>query len=289
MNLSSAIENFLKYLQNERQAQPKTLENYQHYLKKFLEFAGDIPLSSIDIILIKKYRLHLANLIDPKSEKPLKKLTQNYFLIALRSFLRHLQEQGIEVLEAKDVRLGAAEKNFRKILEEEWVEKLLQAPDTTSKVGLRDKALLETLVSTGLKVSELAGLDRGAVNMGQKELVVVKRTGKRIVYFSNSASRWLEQYLMVRKDTFKPLFIRFQGKVSPKDDGKKMRLTPRTVQRIVEKYVQKAGIPVKATPSILRHSFAKGTLEKGEDLRSLQSHLGHQHLSSTQVYADIKG
>lgn len=296
MTLSSSIDNFLKYLQTERQAQPKTIENYQHYLNKFLEFsrstgstsslqassgqAGDIPLSSLDLVLVKKYRLYLA-------KEPLKKITQNYFMIALRAYLKFLKEQGVEVLEAEDVKLGLVETQKREALDKGSVTRLLQGPNITSKVGLRDKALLETLVSTGLKVSELAGLNRGAINFDQKELVVVKRKGQRKVCFSDSASHWLGQYLRARRDTFNPLFIRFQGKVSPKDEGEKMRLTPRSIQRIVEKYVQETGLSIKATPSILRHSFAKDTLQKGEDLRSLQSHLGHKHLSSTQVYTEL--
>lgn len=230
MTLSSLITDFLEYLRLERNASALTIRNYDHYLKRFLEFSGEIAPEDIDLELVRKYRLYL-------SKKPLKQITQNFFLIALRAFLRYLASQNIPVLPAEKVELAPAEPEPLKVLDERQLRYLLDAPDTTKingrdrAVAVRDKAILETIFSTGLRVSELVSLNRDEVNL----------------------SYWLEKYLQIRKDSFKPLFIRFQGRVDPQNSGEAMRLTPRSIQRIVEKYVRKIALPVKATPHTLRY------------------------------------
>ncbi|TSC86833.1 MAG: putative Tyrosine recombinase xerD [Microgenomates group bacterium Gr01-1014_7] len=227
MILSSLLTDFLECLEVERNASLLTIRNYDQYLKKFLDFAGDIEPESVDLKLVKSYKLYL-------SKKPLKRKTRNCYLIALRTFLRYLEEQNIKSLSKEEVKLDKQEASPLKVLNDTQLMVLLDAPDTTKINGIRDKAILETIFSTGLRVSELVLLNRNGVNSG----------------------RWLEKYLYmrrcVRKDSFKPLFIRFQGRVVVENDGEAMRLTPRSIQRIVEKYVKKLGLSVKATPHTLR-------------------------------------
>ncbi|MBU3957413.1 tyrosine-type recombinase/integrase [Patescibacteria group bacterium] len=282
------ITDFLKYLEFKRGASEKTIQNYDHYLKRFLSFAGDIHPSEINLPLIRRYRLYLSHWRNPQSKKPLKKLTQNYHLIAFRSLLRYLARRDIKTLSAEKIELGKTEASPIKILNQEALVKLLATPNITSKQGLRDRALLETLFSTGIKVSELASLNYSTINFNKKEFSIFGKKGqKRTVFLSDAAVSWLDRYLKKRKDTFKPLFIRFAGRVDAKDDGEGMRLTPRSIQRIVEKYVKKAGLSVKATPHTLRHSFAKDLVKSGVSLRSVQEILGHSNISTTQVYTQI--
>lgn len=213
MRVASLIDDFLKHL--ETHASPLTIRNYGHWLKEFLQFSGDIEPQKINVELIKKYKIHLA-------KKHLKKVTQNYFLIALRGFLRFLG------LSYAEITLSKTMLPPQKVLDEAQLQKLLQAPDISKKQGLRDRAILETLLDTGAKVSELVNFNRHDIS-----------------------SVWVEKYLQARKDSFKPLFIRFQGKKDPANNGEAMRLTPRSIQRIVEKYVKKAALLVKATPHTL--------------------------------------
>lgn len=289
MTLSALTTDFLEYLELEKNASQKTIQNYDHYLKRFQEFAGDIKPSEINGALVRKYRLYLSRYFDPKTHKPLKRVTQNYFMIALRAFLRYLAKQDIPTFSAEKVELGEVDPSPIKVLEEGSLERLLSAPDVLSKQGLRDRALLETLFSTGLRVSELASLNKDSINLDRREFSVIGKGSKeRIVFLSDAAVFWLDQYLKSRKDSYKPLFIRYQGKKDdPEGDGTGMRLTPRSIQRIVEKYVKAAGLPVKATPHTLRHSFATDLLINGADIRSVQEMLGHSNISTTQIYTHI--
>lgn len=286
--LSKLITDFLEYLELERNASQKTIQNYDHYLKRFLEFTGDIDPATINQDLVKKYRLHLSRWVDPKDGKPLKRVTQNFFLIALRAFLRHLARNDIETLSAEKIELGEPDPSPIKVLDDKSLERLLNAPDVLTKIGLRDKALLETLFSTGLRVSELASLNRDKINFERREFSIVGKGGKeRVVFLSESAVHWLDQYLKSRKDPFNPLFIRLQVKTTMESDPEKLRLTTRTIQRIVEKYVKETGLSVKATPHTLRHSFATDLLINGADIRSVQEMLGHSNIATTQVYTHV--
>lgn len=255
MTISTLITDFLEYLELERNVSHLTIKNYDHYLKRFLEFArlakraSDLDPKEIDLQMVRKYRLYLARL-------PLKRVTQNFFLIALRAFLRYLARIDIESLSFEKVELGKSEpRRLLKVLDDKELQQLLDAPDVSRKDGIRDRALLETFLSTGLRVSELASLNRDTINLDRGEFGVLGKGGKeRVVFLSDSAVLWLERYLASRKAGFKPLFIRFQGKVDPTNSGEAMRLTSRSIERIVEKYVKKLGLPVKATPHTLRHS-----------------------------------
>ncbi|MBI2022010.1 tyrosine-type recombinase/integrase [Candidatus Daviesbacteria bacterium] len=288
MTLSALITDFLEYLELEKNASQRTIKNYDHYLRRFLVFAGEIEPSAIDLQMIRKYRLHLSRYIDPQTKNPLKRVTQNYFMIALRSFLRYLARNDIETLSAEKVELGEGDPSPLKVLDQESLERLLLSPDTSDKSGIRDRTILETLFSTGLRVSELASLNRNTINLNRREFGIVGKGGKeRVVFLSDSAVEWLDRYLGARNDSFKPLFIRFQGRMDPSDDGEKMRLTPRSIERIVEKYVKASGLSVKATPHTLRHSFATDLLINGADIRSVQEMLGHSNISTTQIYTHI--
>ena len=288
MILSSLIIDFLEYLELERNSSQLTIRNYDHYLKRFVVFAGEIEPKDIDLTMVRKYRLYLSRWADPLTKKPLKRVTQNYFMIALRAFLRYLARVDVETLSPEKVELGDSDPRPLKILREDQLRALLEAPDTGKKDGTRDRALLETLFSTGLRVSELASLNRDTINLNRREFGIVGKGGKeRVVFLTDSAAEWLDKYINIRKDTFKPLFIRFQGKVDPNNNGESMRLTTRSIERIIEKYVKKLGLAVKATPHTLRHSFATDLLINGADIRSVQEMLGHSNISTTQIYTHV--
>lgn len=288
MTLSPLITDFLEYLEIERNTSQKTIQNYDHYLKRFLEYAGDIKPSEINQGLIRKYRLFLNRWSDPRTKEPLKRVTQNYFMIALRAFLRYLSKKGIESLSAEQIELGESEASPIKVLDDESLKKLLAAPDTSTLSGIRDRALLETLFSTGLRVAELASLNCDSINLDRAEFSVIGKGQKeRVVFLSDSAIDSLDHYLKNRKDSFIPLFIRFQGKIDISPGGEEMRLTPRSIERIVEKYVKATGLIVKATPHTLRHSFATDLLMNGADIRSVQEMLGHSNIATTQVYTHV--
>ncbi|MEK7617163.1 MAG: tyrosine-type recombinase/integrase [Patescibacteria group bacterium] len=288
MSISVLITDFLEYLELERNVSQLTIKNYDHYLKRFLDFAGDIDPLTIDLNLIRRYRLHLARFIDGRTKKPLKRVTQNYFMIALRAFLRYLARVDIETLSAEKVELGDSDPRPLKILDDAQLAQLLEAPESGKKEGLRDRAILETLFSTGLRVSELSSLNVNSINLDRREFGIVGKGGKeRVVFISDSAADWLERYLMSRKNSFKPLFIRYQGRVDPTNGGETMRLTPRSIERIVEKYVKKLGLSVKATPHTLRHCFATDLLINGADIRSVQEMLGHANIQTTQIYTHV--
>lgn len=304
MTLSALVTDFLEYLELERNASQLTIKNYDHYLKRFLDFVthstgstgspqansgqADIEPKDIDLGLVRKYRLYLAHYLDPLTKKPLKRVTQNYFMIALRAFLRYLARNDIETLSAEKVELGEGEPRPLKILDEIHLKQLLDAPDSGKKDGLRDRTVLEVLFSTGLRVSELASLNRDTINLQRREFGIVGKGGKeRVVFISDEAASWLQRYLDLRKDSFKPLFIRYQGRVDPSNNGESMRLTARSIERIVEKYVKAVGLPVKATPHTLRHSFATDLLINGADIRSVQEMLGHSNISTTQIYTHV--
>lgn len=288
MNLSTGISDFLEYLELEKNASPRTIRNYNHYLKRFLIFTGDTALEGIDLKLVKNYRLYLARFQDPITKRSLKRKTQNFFLIALRALLRYLAKQDITSLSAEKIELSEEEASPIKVLDEESLERLINAPDISNKSGIRDRTILEVLFSTGLRVSELASLNKDQINLSRKEFSVVGKGRKeRVVFLSNEACLWLDRFLASRKDKYRPLFIRYQGRQNLEDMGEKMRLTSRSIERIVQKYAKDAGLSIKATPHTLRHSFATDLLGNGADIRSVQEMLGHANISTTQIYTHI--
>ncbi len=290
-SLSRLVEEFLEYLEIEKNSSPLTIRDYRHYLNRFLSFLSPTPekLSpqKIDLETVKKYRVFLSRYTD-KSGRTLSRQTQSYHVIALRSFLRWLIKNDYQTLSPEKIDLPKAESRSLKFLDTDQLERLLAQPDISKIRGLRDKAILETLFSTGLRVSELVKLNRETVNLDQKEFGVIGKGGKlRVVFLSERAVFWLKKYLDLREDPWKPLFVRLGRKTDPTADGEKMRLSVRSIQRIVEKYVKKAKLPIKITPHGLRHTFATDLLRAGADIRSVQEMLGHKNISTTQIYTHV--
>lgn len=285
-DLPGLIDEFLEYLQIEKNCSPLTIRDYRHYLevfnKWFTEHGGDIK--NLDLSTVRKYRVFLSNRVDAKN-MTLKRITQNYYVIALRSFLRFLIKNDIETLEPSKIDLPKAESRSLKVLEKDQVDRLIIATDTSKVDGIRDRAILELLFSTGLRVSELVSLNRDKINLDRREFGVIGKGGKsRLVFVSERSASSLEMYLKTREDIYNPLFIRYSGREIPENRGEKMRLTARSVERIVKKYVRLARIPIDATVHTLRHSFATDLLTNGADLRSIQEMLGHKNISTTQIY-----
>lgn len=284
---------FLEYLAVERGLANKTQENYKMFLKKFFIFLKENKLDQLKPHQLTdehlwKYRVWLSRSFNKLKKTPLKKSTQNYYLIALRAFLVYFTDRNILSLPAEKIKL-AKNKDERtvKFLTLEQIEKLLAIPKTSTITGLRDRAILETLFSTGLRVAELVNLDREQIKLKQetKDLevsVIGKGNRVRTVYFSERAVEYLKKYLNKRKDSEKALFINYRG---PKKSAK--RLTSRSVENIVKKYARLTGLPVLATPHSIRHSFATDLLIQGVDLRTVQEFLGHKNITTTQIYTHV--
>lgn len=289
--ISRQIEEFLDYLSIERNSSKLTIRDYRHYLDVFNEwYSSTLPgktLKNLDLPTVRKYRSFLNNKTDQKGI-PIKRVTQNYYVIALRSFLKFLLKSDFPTLEPTKIDLPKTESRSLKFLDREQIERLVTQPDTSEESGIRDRAILELLFSTGLRVSELCNLDHEKVNIERREFGVIGKGGRaRVVFISDRAAEWVGNYIAVRKDEFKPLFIRYSGKENPDNKGEKMRLTPRSVERMVKKYVRLARIPVDATVHTLRHSFATDLLTNGADLRSVQEMLGHKNIATTQIYTHV--
>jgi len=290
MTLQSLIKDYLDYLEVERGRSRKTVENYSHYLKRFLGWAKVEKPSEIDADLIREYRLFL-NRVEDQFSRSLKKITQNYHIIALRNFLRYLAKRDIKSLSAEKIELAKQSPRQVDFLEGDELERLLNAPEGAGPRSLRDKALLEFLFSTGLRVSELCKLNRNSVNMEKGEFSVRGKGEKiRLVFLSGRAKEALKNYLDARKDIDPALFVRYPKSKQPELSAakiKNLRLTPRSVERIVKHYSIKAGITKKVTPHILRHSFATDLLTGGADIRSVQTLLGHSSITTTQIYTHV--
>lgn len=281
---------FLEYCQLDKGLSPITKDNYERYLNIFLNWAGKKLQKPKDITeeIVRQYRLYLYNKKD-KFGRYLKKQTQAYHLIVLRAFLRFLIQKGHKVIPPEKVELGKQPKRSISIISAQQLHKLLVIPDTSTLVGLRGKALLELLFSTGLRVSELVSVNRRQINLQTKEFAIRGKGDKvRVVFISEEAAYWLKKYFEKRTDNFEPVFINQTGLRSKKvGSGEQYRLTTRQVQNIVRKYAIKAGIVEKVTPHMLRHLFATDLLSAGADLRSVQEMLGHASVQTTQIYTHI--
>jgi len=287
------IPDFLDYCEVEKGLSDRTQENYQHYLQKFIIWLKKtkkdnfLPheLTAEDIWA---YRLYLSRFQDNK-DKPLKKVTQNYYLIALRALLGYFTAKDIVSLPADKIALpkDARREKTVKFLNLDQIEKLLLAPNIKIPIGLRDRAILESLFSTGLRIAELVALNREQfANIRDKkdlELGVIGKGGHpRTVYFSERALSWLKKYLETRRDKDKALFIHYRAREDSED-----RLTARSIERIVKKYAILAGVPIFTTPHTIRHSYATDLLTQGVDLRTIQEFLGHRSIATTQIYTHV--
>ncbi|RJR28960.1 hypothetical protein C4564_03995 [Candidatus Microgenomates bacterium] len=289
--LEKKIKSFMEYLEVERGSSPLTLRNYHHYLNRLVEWmrAGNVSecMASITQDSIRAYRVYLSRLPDGKGGT-LSRRTQGYHIIALRSFLRWLIKNDNEVMSPDKLDLPKVKDRQVKFLSGEQVDRMLSAPTLSSLNGKRDKAILEILFSTGLRVSELVRLNRDTIDFERREFGIVGKGGRaRVVFLSARASEWVQQYIAARKDHFKPLFIRHKGKIEPTTEDEDMRLNVRSVQRLVKKYAKKMKIPVDVTPHVMRHSFATDLLIAGADLRSVQEMLGHKNVATTQIYTHV--
>lgn len=288
-NLQNLKTDFLTYMEVEKNRSQKTIENYDHYLTRFLAWSGVTDPKKITNELVKQYRVYL-NRPGKKSGELLKRSTQNYHVIALRAFLKYLAKQDIETLAAEKIELPKATQRQVEFLEADEVENLLKQPNVTNMQGMRDRALLELLFSTGLRVSEISNLNINQINLGKDEFTVRGKGDKlRIVFISPDARTWVKRYLDKRHDSDEALFIRYdRGRAKRmKSDEEDIRLTPRSIQRIVKHYASKAGITKDITPHTLRHSFATDLLQNGADIRSVQTLLGHSSITTTQVYTHL--
>lgn len=291
-DLTAQITDFLEYCEIERNLSPLTIRDYRHYLEFFDDWQKENSLltkpQDLSVEVVRKFRVYLAHFLSPNGNLPLKKVTQNYYVIALRSLLRYLVKKDLKVVTPDKIELPKVDSRSLLFLDREQLERLLAQPDISSDRGLRDKALMELLFSTGLRVSELCRLNRDQINFARREFGIIGKGQKpRVVFISDRASLWLQKYLQARTDSYNPLFIRYSGSQDISQANEAMRLTTRSVQRAVEKYVREARLPVKATPHVLRHSFATDLLINGADLRSVQELLGHKNVATTQIYTHV--
>ena len=298
-DLRTLKQQYLEYLEIEKNRSPKTLENYSRYLDRFLNFAKTTKAEDLDDERVRMYRLHLNRLTD-KDGQPLMKVTQNYHVIALRNFLKYLAKRGVQSVSAEKIELGRAEDRHVTFLEHSELDRLLNAPallrseelrkgNKCSELAvLRDRAMLRMLFSTGMRVSELCSMDRNRIDVKRGEISVLGKGRKiRLVFLSEDAKDHIGQYIDKRTDVDEALFIRIpkSGKFGKDSD---LRLTPRSVQRIVQKYAIKAGIMGKhVSPHTLRHSYATDLLRNGADIRSVQAMLGHSSVTTTQIYTHV--
>jgi site-specific recombinase XerD len=287
MLFAKAKTDFLEYLEIEQNRSQKTIANYDHYLTRLIDFAGDIKVSDIDAEMIRKWRLWL-NRLGTNTSDELGKATQNYHLIALRSFLKFCAKRDIPALTADKIELSRTTRKQVTFLNEDELERVFAQPDVSTISGLRDRAILELLFSSGLRVSELTGLDRDHINLKRREFMVRGKGQKdRPIFISLEAAQWIEQYLNKREDTAKPLFVRYSGTKNVDLSGNFHRLTVRSVQRIVARAALLAGITKHVSPHTMRHSFATDLLMNGADLRSVQAMLGHSNIATTQIYTHV--
>jgi len=291
-DINTLLTQYLDYLELEKNRSLKTRENYERYLKVFINFAKIQKPEDITLDKVMQFRLHLAR--GKKDGNELKRITQSYYIIALRNFLKYLIKHDFNVLSPDKIELPKISRRQIEIIEYSELERLLKAPDASTFRGLRDKAILETLFSTGLRVSELCNLDR-YINLDRGEIAVRGKGEKiRVVFISDDAKEAIKNYLAKRSDAMEYLFVSLtkenhppaggEGAKPPKAIGK---ITSRAVQRLIDFYKRKAGITKKITPHQIRHQFATDLLMNGADLRSVQELLGHSNISTTQVYTHI--
>lgn len=287
-------QDFLEYLDVEKGLSIKSQETYS---KLFDSFAGWLKENNLEDIkpheLTQKnvwnYRVYLSRKINPRTKEPLKRTTQNHYLIVLRGLLRFFGDRNIESLSSERIKLGKIRFDERsiKFLTLAQIKKLLNAPDVSTNIGLRDRAILEAFFSTGLRVAELVSLNREQIKINSEEdglevVIIGKGNRPRPVYFSPRALKWLKEYLSTREDTEKPLFVNYRR---PKNAD--VRLSARSIENIVKKYAILSGLPSFTVPHSIRHSFATNMLAEGVGLREIQEFLGHKNIVTTQIYASV--
>jgi len=275
---------YLEHLEIDKNRASKTIENYDHYLERFFVWSKIQKPQQITEKKVHQFRVFLSREISEKNEK-LCQRTRNYYIIALRGFLRYLSKKNIPSLAPEKLDLAKTKERAVDFLEKEEVQELLESARGDSIRQRRDRAILELFFSSGLRVSELVALNRDKINLEKKEFSVLGKGSKiRIVFVSDSAVQAIERYLEKRQDTDPALFIRHGKNIFQQET---LRLTVRSIQRIIQKYATQAGLLKKITPHILRHSFATDLLQNGADIRSVQALLGHSSINTTQIYTHV--
>lgn len=289
MFVSEALTDFLEHLEIEGGRSQNTIRNYSLYLERFIEFAGDIEVVKITSEMIRRYRLWLNRYKNDNDGKELSILTQSYHLIALRGFLTYLSRRDIPSLSADKIILPKTVRKQVTFLQYDEVVNLIDNIPLDNEQGLRDRAIIELLFSSGLRVSELVNLNRDHINLKRREFMVRGKGQKdRPVFVSQYAAEQVENYLQARQDSLPALFLSYSRRsTKPTMSGDYRRLSARSIQRMISHYARLAGITKHVSPHTMRHSFATDLLMNGADLRSVQSLLGHSSISTTQVYTHV--
>ncbi|MBP9690936.1 tyrosine-type recombinase/integrase [Candidatus Woesebacteria bacterium] len=295
MKITVARDRFLEYCEIDRNLSHRTIKMYAYYLNFFVDWllkeneVAEVEVESIDEETVRYFRLYLSRNYRNPFKGELKKQTQKYFLVALRSFFRYLIRTKVKVLSPEMIELGKTRDRTVKFLKEEELQRLFEAVKGEDEPSLRDKAILEVLFSTGLRVSELAALNREQLNLKMGEFGVIGKGGKaRVVFLSTRAIAAVKAYLEKRTDPYSPLFLRYAGPTPDVDlTDEKLRLSVRSIQRMINKYRKQANILFKIGPHMLRHSYATDLLQHGADLRSVQEMLGHKNIATTQIYTHV--
>ncbi len=292
-SLESLKAEYLQYIEIEKGRSALTVRNYDHYLTRFLQFAKVSSPADITESMMREYRVYLnrhpaREAKKGQAQETLDKKTQNYHLIALRAFFKYIRKRGMQGYDPERIELAKVQQRELDLISEKELENLLSAPDLSTINGLRDKAILELFFSTGLRVSELCSLDRDT-DLRSGEISVRGKGGKiRVVFVSGSAAIAVKKYLEHRVDIDEAMFVDHSPRAHARMvKEESIRLTPRSVERIVEKYATLAGIAKKCTPHVIRHSFATDLLYNGADLRTVQMMLGHASISTTQIYTNV--
>lgn len=289
MYFSEALADFLEHLEVEGGRSPRTIENYKLYLERFIDFAGDIDVAKITSETIRKYRLWLNRYKNSNTGEELLLITQNYHLIALRGLLTYLSQRDILSLAADKIILPKTVRKQVTFLHYDEVVRLIEQIPLDNESGLRDRAIIELLFSSGLRVSELVNLNRDHINLARREFMVRGKGQKdRPVFVSMSAAEHVKNYLDARNDSLPALFISYSRRLAkPSVSGDYRRLSARSIQRMVSHYARLAGITKHVSPHTMRHSFATDLLMNGADLRAVQSMLGHSNIATTQIYTHV--
>ncbi len=286
ITVASAKLQFIEYVEIEKGRSPLTSRSYAQYLDKFFKEMNIQEVSDITEDKVREFRIKLNRApgmkVKGQMRNTMKKATQNYYMIALRSFLKYLRKRNITALSPDTIELAKVGARDLDLMSPDELGRLLKAPDLATEIGLRDKALLELFFSTGLRLAELCSLNRD-LDLSRDEFSIRGKGEKvRVVFLSDEAKEAIKNYLKVRKDMNEPLFT--QSGHRKNESG---RLTPRSIERIVKQYAIKAGISKKVTPHVIRHSFATDLLSNGADIRSVQMMLGHANIATTQVYTHV--
>jgi site-specific recombinase XerD len=291
MNVHEWKQRFLEYTEIEKGRSTKTVENYDHYLERFIRFSQAVSPSDITPEKVREFRLWLNRQSGKRERRgvtgaTMKRKTQNYYLIAIRAFLKFLMRNDVAVMSPEKIELAKVGERELDLMTPAELLRLLRSPQDSTLPSLRDRAMLELLFSTGLRVSELCSLSRD-IDLSRDEFSIRGKGEKvRVVFLSDTAKLALRAYLDKRTDVDDALFIHIGHKGTALTEGS-LRITPRSVERIVKQHAIRAGITKKVTPHVIRHSFATDLLENGADLRSVQALLGHANIATTQIYTHV--